>query len=170
MDKIISFSDLYSFRGEFNHTVVIYNSDDKTLLHFGRIEGDRPGFVVEYGDNYVDRRESFTHVVITIDENLNLYPIAENTKFDLRLFSQLGFAYESVEFIIPDDAPVDEIKEELLKINNQDWREIKNGLGAHLGYIMSLVSIKVIPSKDFYVEKNPFDDESDTSIEGGEQC
>ena len=154
MKKIVAFCDLYSFRGDYDHSAVIYNSDDKTLLHHSRIESI-PGFMVEDGDNYVDRRESFTYSVITISEHVtNLHVALVNQTFDLNMFNQLGFAYQRVEYVVPDNAPIDEIKE-LLSKDNQVWQEIKNGLGKHLGYILPCITFKIVNADEFYLKTNP---------------
>jgi hypothetical protein len=152
--RIVSFGDLYSFRGDYDYGIVIYNTNTKELLHYSKIEG----LNIESGDNYVDGRESFEHNVVTLGEGCeHLFPIRTSARFDLGTFNNVGSAHQKIKYVIPDDAPVEEIKS-LLNGEERGWYEVKNGLGHKMGYLYPLLLIEVVPSHEFYAEGNPFNE------------
>jgi len=156
MKKYVSFGDLYSFRGEYEHSALIYNNANSSLEHYTSVKEDIVG---ECGDNYVDRRESFKHIVITLsNQNKDHFVILFNSTFSLKMFNLVGSAYQRIEYIIPDDAPVEKIKELLMK-DDQKWQEAKNGFGECIGYILLCVTIKVVSADEFYLKNNPINEE-----------
>jgi len=157
MKKYVKFTDLYSFKGEYEYSAIVYNKDDNSIKHYINIK-EEEGISSECGYNCVDGRESLGSIVITLpSQNKDLFVILFNNEFSLEMFHLVGSAYQKVEYIIPDDAPVEKIKELLMK-DNQKWKEVKNGLGERLGYLLPSISIKVVSADEFYLKSNPFDE------------
>jgi len=156
MERIVSFGDLYSFKGDYDYSLLIYNTTTKDLLHYSKIAD----LCVDGGDNYCDKRESFTHCVVTLSKgDEHLFPIRTSSNFDLATFNLVGSVHQQVKYFIPDDSPTNEIEEAIRKIVPTGWTEAKNGLGNKLGYIYPLSSIETVSASDFYVDKNPLDEQ-----------
>lgn len=152
MDKIVGFADQYSFYGLFDNTALIYNSDDNTLLFHSKVNA--PGLKIEdYDFNYMDSNEYVQTKVITIDENVkNLHVVLLNVSCEnSRLFNS---NYKKLEYVIPDNAPIDEIKKLIYQENKNLNKKNKD-----LKQTTSFVFFKIIKSNDFYLKTNPLYDE-----------
>lgn len=163
-NRIVSFGSLYTYRGDYDNSVLIYNFISKQMLHYSNVEG----LCVESGVNYCDRREAFSHDVIIFNkEQEHLFPIFCTSEFNLANFNQIGSVYQTKKYKIPDNAPISEIKTLIEENDNKGWAEVKNGLGKKLGYINSLFSVEIIPASNFYSEENPLTNEEEYSGHSG---